>query len=132
LKHRESALNTVHGIETPYHDDNDLILILTISPQSGWQWTWSCPEFHMGGLEMEDGNFWHLGGVTRWNSQFSIRTWTFLAIIFVASQLFLCLFWISLWLGIGVYNTLASKLCVKLLKPPKIQILTPNTAFRIC
>jgi hypothetical protein len=27
---------------------------------------------------------------------------------------------ISLWLGISVYNTLASKICVKLLKPPKI------------
>jgi hypothetical protein len=49
-------------------------------------------------LEMEDGDFWHLGGVTRWNSQFLIHTWTFLAIIFVASQLFLCLFWINLWL----------------------------------
>jgi hypothetical protein len=56
----------------------------------------------------------------------------FLAINFVASQLFLCLFWISLWLGIGVYNTLASKICVKLHKPPKIQIPTPNTSFRIC
>jgi hypothetical protein len=31
---------------------------------------------------------------------------------------------------IGVYNTLASKICVKLLKPPKIQIPTPNTSFR--
>jgi hypothetical protein len=51
---------------------------------------------------------------------------------FVASQLFLCLFWISLWLGIGVNNTLASKICVKLLKPPKIQIPMPNTSFRIC
>jgi hypothetical protein len=39
--------------------------------------------------------------------------------MYVASQLLLCLFWISLWLGIGVYNTLASKICVKLLKPPK-------------
>ena len=35
-------------------------------------------------------------------------------------------------LRIGVYNTLASKDCVKLLKPPKIQIPTPNTSFRIC
>jgi hypothetical protein len=34
---------------------------------------------------------------------------------------------LSLWLGIGVYNTLASKTCAKLLKPPKIQIPTPNT-----
>jgi hypothetical protein len=33
---------------------------------------------------------------------------------FVASQLFLCLFWISLWLRIGVHNTLASKICVKI------------------
>jgi hypothetical protein len=47
---------------------------------------------------MEDANFWHLGGVTRWKSQFLIHAWTFLAIISVASQLFLCLFWISLWL----------------------------------
>jgi hypothetical protein len=79
------------------------------------------------------------------------------------SQLFLCLFWISLWPRIGVYNTrdqywvnglkftpvhivralsflffsflfyntLSSKICVKLLKPPKIQMPTPNTSFRI-
>jgi hypothetical protein len=40
------------------------------------------------------------------------------------------LFWISLRLGIGVYNTLASKICVKLLKPPKIQIATPSTSFQ--
>jgi hypothetical protein len=78
---------------------------------------------------MEDGNFWHFGGVTRWNSQFLIHTRTFLAIIYVASQLFLCLFWISLWLRIGVYNAFASKICVKLLKNPKIQIPTPNTSF---
>jgi hypothetical protein len=78
---------------------------------------------------MEDDNFWHLGGVTRWNSQILIHTWTFLAVIFVASYMFLCLFWISLWLRIGVYNTLASEICVKLLKPPKIQIPTPNTDF---
>jgi hypothetical protein len=32
-------------------------------------------------------------------------------------------------LRIGVYNTLASKICVKLLKPPEIQIPTPNTSF---
>jgi hypothetical protein len=56
----------------------------------------------------------------------------FLAIVFVASQLLLCLFWSSLRLGIGVYNTVASKICVKLLKPPKIQIPTPSTSFRIC
>ena len=47
---------------------------------------------------MEDDNCWHLGGVARWNSHFLIHTWTFLAIISVASQLFLYLFWISLWL----------------------------------
>jgi hypothetical protein len=81
---------------------------------------------------MEDGNFWHLGGVTRWNSQFFINTLIFLAIIYITSQLFLCLFWISLWLRKGVYNTLALKFCVKLLKPPKIQIPTPSTSFRIC
>ena len=33
---------------------------------------------------------------------------------------------------IGVYNTLDSKICVKLLKPPKIPIPTPNTSFGIC
>ena len=36
-------------VETPYHD-NDLILTPIISPQSGWQWTWSCLELHMGGF----------------------------------------------------------------------------------
>jgi hypothetical protein len=46
---------------------------------------------------------------------FYVHTSTFLAIIYVASQLFLCLFWISLWLRIGVYNTLASKISVELL-----------------
>jgi hypothetical protein len=46
--------------------------------------------------------------------------------------LFLSLFWISLWLRIGVDNTLASKICVKLLEPPEIQIPMPNTSFQIC
>jgi len=32
-------------------------------------------------------------------------------------------------LKIGVYNTLASRIHVKLLKPPKIQIPTPNTSL---
>ena len=36
-------------------------------------------------LGMEDGNFSHLGGVNRWNSQFLIHIGTFLAIIYVAS-----------------------------------------------
>ena len=36
-------------VEAPYHD-NDLILTLIISPQSGWQWIWSCLAFHMGGF----------------------------------------------------------------------------------
>jgi hypothetical protein len=56
------------------------------------------PGVSHGRLGWEDGNIWHLGGVTRWNFQFLIHTWTFLAAISVASQLFLCLFWISLWL----------------------------------
>ena len=56
----------------------------------------------------------------------------FFAIISIASQLLLCLFWISLRFGIGVYNILASRVCVKLLKPPKIQIPTSNTSFWIC
>ena len=64
--------------------------------------------------------------------QILIHTWTFLAIIYVASQLLLYLFWISLQFGIGVYNTLASKICVKLLKPPKNQITMPCTSFWIC
>jgi hypothetical protein len=77
--------------------------------------------------------FWNLGGVTQWISQFLMHTSTFfLAIVFVASELLLCSFWSSLRLGIGVYNTVASKICVKLLKPPKIQIPTPSTSFRIC
>ena len=51
--------------------------------------------------------------------------------IYVASQLLLCLFWISLRLGIGVYNILVSKICVKLLKPPKIKIPKRGTLFWI-
>jgi hypothetical protein len=35
-------------------------------------------------LGMKDGDFWHLGGVTRWNSHTLIHTWTFLDIIHVA------------------------------------------------
>jgi hypothetical protein len=64
--------------------------------------------------------------------QILIHTWTFLVIISVASHFLLSVFWISLRLGIGVHNTLASKICVKLLKPPKIQIPTPNTSFWVC
>jgi hypothetical protein len=71
-------------VETPYHD-NDLILTPIISPQSvepevARNFTWVV-------FGMEDGNFWHLWDVTRWNCQFLIHTWTFLAIIYVASQL---------------------------------------------
>jgi hypothetical protein len=80
-------------------------------------------------LVMKDDNLWHSGGVTRWNSQFWIHTWTFLAIIYVASQLFLCLFWISLWLRIDVYNTLASKTCVKLLNLQKFRFQCPTLPF---
>ena len=36
-------------VETPYHD-NDLIMNPILSSQSGWQWTWSCLEVHMGGF----------------------------------------------------------------------------------
>jgi hypothetical protein len=42
-----AALKT--KVETSYHD-NDLIMTPIISPQSGWQWTWNCPELHMGGF----------------------------------------------------------------------------------
>jgi hypothetical protein len=48
-----------------------------------------------------------------------IHTWTFLAIIFVASQLFLCLFWISLWLGIGVYKHPCFKILCKIAQASK-------------
>jgi hypothetical protein len=60
-------------------------------PEVARNFTWAV-------LGMEDGKFGHLGGVTKWNSHILIHTWTFLAIISIASQLFLCLFWISLWL----------------------------------
>jgi hypothetical protein len=36
-------------VETLYRDNN-MILTPIISSQSGWQWTWSCPELHMGGF----------------------------------------------------------------------------------
>jgi hypothetical protein len=75
---------------------------------------------------MEDGNFWHLGGVTRWNSQFFYTYMNFSRHHLCWFTIDLLLFWISLCLRIGVYNTLASKICVKLLKPPKNQIPTPN------
>jgi hypothetical protein len=53
-----------------------------------------------------------LGDVTRWNSQFSIQSSTCLIIVYVASHLPLCLFWISLRLGIGVYkHPCFNKLC---------------------
>jgi hypothetical protein len=51
----------------------------------------------MGGSRDGGWQFLHLGGVTKWNSQFFKYTWTFLAIICVASQLFLCFFWIHIW-----------------------------------
>ena len=57
-----------------------LILTPIISPQSGWQWTWSNLKLHMGGSSDGGWQFWNLGGVTRWNSQFLIHTSTFLAI----------------------------------------------------
>jgi hypothetical protein len=94
-----------YKIETPYHD-NDLIMTPIISSQSGWQWTWSCSELHMGGFR--DGGW-----------QFLVHKWNFLAINPIASQLFLCLFWISLWLRIGVYNTLASKQLCKIVQASK-------------
>jgi hypothetical protein len=70
----------------------------------------------MGGFR--DGG-WQFLTFGRWNSHFLIHTWTFLAIISIASQLFLCLFWISLWLGIGVYTTLASKNLCKIAQASK-------------
>jgi hypothetical protein len=111
------TFNFLVKVETPYHD-NDLILTHIISSQSGWQWTWSCPELHMGGFR--DGGLQFL---TFWRSLdgtpnfWYIRIF-FFAMNFVASQLFLCLFWISLWFRIGVYNTLASKCYVKFLFLP--------------
>ena len=44
-------------VETPYHD-NDLLPTPIIPPQSCWQWTWSCPELHMGGFR--DGDIWEV------------------------------------------------------------------------
>jgi hypothetical protein len=79
---------------------------------------------------MGDGNFWYLGGVTRWNSQFLIHTWTFLAIMFCYFTIVPLFDLDKSTAQIGVYNnTLASKICVKLLKPPNIQIPTPNTCL---
>ena len=84
-----------HKVDTPYHD-NDLILstiyhhkVVDSELEVARNFTWAV-------LGMEDGNFWHLGGVTRWTSRFFKHTWTSLAIVYVASQLFLCLFWIGL------------------------------------
>jgi hypothetical protein len=124
-------------VEIPYHD-NDLILTPIISPQSGWHWTSSCPELHMGSFR--DGGWQFLTfGRCHWMELPIFNTYIKFSrhhvkrdVIFVASQLFLCLFWISLWLRIGVYNTLASKICVKPLKPPKIHIPMLNTFFWIC
>jgi len=48
--------------------------VVNIEPEVARNFTWAV-------LEMEDDNFWHLGGVTRWNSQFLIHTWKFIAII---------------------------------------------------
>jgi hypothetical protein len=39
------------------------------------------------------------------------------------------LFWISLWLKTCIYNTLASKICEKLLKPPKFRFQRPTLPF---
>jgi hypothetical protein len=47
-------------IETPYND-NDLILTPIISPQSGWQCTWSCLELHVGGFRDEGWQFLTFG-----------------------------------------------------------------------
>jgi hypothetical protein len=82
-------------------------------PEVARNFTWAV-------LMMEDDNLRNLGGVTRWNSQFLKHTHQlFLPSFYAASQLLLRSFWISLRLEIGVYITLASKICVNLLKPPK-------------
>jgi hypothetical protein len=120
-----------YKVETPYCD-NGLFLTPIKSPHNGWQWTWSCSKLHMGGFSDGGWQFRNLGGVTRWNSQFLIHTSTFIAIICVSLELLLCLFWIKSTAWNRCYNTLASKICVILLKPPKSQIPTPNTSFRIC
>jgi hypothetical protein len=49
LKYVLTKEKKFNKVETPYHD-NDLILTPIISPQSGWQWTWSCSELHICGF----------------------------------------------------------------------------------
>ena len=39
-------------------------------------------------LGMEDGNFWHLGGATRWNSRFLIHTLEPLTVFFLPQVTF--------------------------------------------
>jgi hypothetical protein len=81
---------------------------------------------------IEDGDFKNIGGVIRWSFQFLTHTSTSLTIIsccFTVAPLFAFL---SRRLGIAIQNTIASKNCVKLLKPPKTQIPTPITSFQIC
>ena len=80
-------------------------------------------------LVMEGGNFRIHEVSLDGTPNFVIHASTFLAVVSVASQLLLYLFWISLRLGIGLYNTLVSKICVKILKPPKIQIPTAELPF---
>ena len=46
---------------------------------------------------MKDGNFWHLGGVTIWNSQVLSTYMNFFCHHFFCFTVVPCLFWISLW-----------------------------------
>jgi hypothetical protein len=66
-------------------------------PEVARNFTWA-------GLVMEDGNFRIQDVSVDGTPTFQYIHQLFLAIIHVASQLLLCLFWISLRLGIGVYN----------------------------
>jgi hypothetical protein len=68
---------------------------------------------------MGDDNFWHLGGVARWklpifNTYLNVSRHHFCC--FIVVPLF---FWISLWLRIGVYNTLASIFFCKIAQASK-------------
>jgi hypothetical protein len=70
---------------------------------------------------MEDGNFWHLGDVTRWNSQFLIHTWIFFSSSFLLLHncSFVC-FEQVYGLRIGVYNTYCFKNLCKIAQASKI------------
>ena len=117
-------------VETPIHD-NDLIPTPIISPQSGWQWIWSCPKLHMNGFRDRGWQFLILGRCHLMEPPIFNTYMNF-------SRHHLCCFIVVSLFVLNksmAYNRSLQhpcfKNCVKLLKPPKIQIPTPNTSFRI-